>query len=579
MLSSVIVLLYLVSCCAFKGWVDPDTPEKFRTLKSYTDGKTYDVVMSDEFNTDGREFQDGADPVWTAIDKPDDDQTANGKKSLQYYNSTMVTTRGGQLIIKTNDEDTKWRGWNPYKLEYENMMRHFKSGMVQSWQKFCFTGGIIEIDVQWPGRHDVGGLWPAVWLLGNLGRATYESSTNLMWPWSYEKCDRNLQKAQIISGCAVTSHYALKPNKGRGATEIDIAEVMAGDDKELPIVSNDLRRPYSSMTLQLAPGIPANKNRPPSGTLPEWGYTWYKNLSFGEGTSINPFFYGTFLAATKAEEPIGRSKDESYQCDALGSMVQLGRDHFEATHTFRLEWQPGENGYLHWYMDGKFRYGIEQEGLDFMGTQIPREPSYLIMNTAISTSWGFPNPPPGCGDEYDCKKSDKRCGFAPDFCKTLPAEMKIDHVRVFQNKEDPIMTVSCDPKDYPTKRYIAANDYLYSLATEPHSLKPVKTGGGECTTDYECGPDGAGKCGWAWGSLGKRCRCEEAHTGPHCMSMKYQNDSPDWDRDDSMLVVITPYLPSFLGVSIVVAFVVLSIATCAVVRKRRYNDESIPNWL
>ena len=62
--------------------------------------------------------------------------------------------------------------------------------MLQSWNKFCFTGGIIEAELQFPGRHDTGGLWPAFWLLGNLGRATFESSTNLMWPWSYDTCNR-----------------------------------------------------------------------------------------------------------------------------------------------------------------------------------------------------------------------------------------------------------------------------------------------------------------------------------------------------------------------------------------------------
>jgi hypothetical protein len=36
-----------------------------------------------------------------------------------------------------------------------------------------------------------------------------------------------------------------------------------------------------------------------AGTLPEWGFTWYKNLTYGANTSINPFFYGTYLAATK----------------------------------------------------------------------------------------------------------------------------------------------------------------------------------------------------------------------------------------------------------------------------------------
>lgn len=78
---------------------------------SYTDGKRYDIVMSDEFNRDGRDFKDGADPMWTAIDRSDDDQTSAGKKSLQYYNSTCVTTKDGNLIIKTTPEYTKWKGW------------------------------------------------------------------------------------------------------------------------------------------------------------------------------------------------------------------------------------------------------------------------------------------------------------------------------------------------------------------------------------------------------------------------------------------------------------------------------------
>lgn len=36
------------------------------------------------------------------------------------------------------------------------------------------------MDAILPGEHDIGGLWPAFWILGNLGRATYEASTNLM---------------------------------------------------------------------------------------------------------------------------------------------------------------------------------------------------------------------------------------------------------------------------------------------------------------------------------------------------------------------------------------------------------------
>lgn len=112
--------------------------------------------MSDEFNRDGRTFTDGHDPMWTALDKSDDDLASNGR-SLEYYNSSCVYTKGGKLpikysfhdhgsgnlVIETNSEDTKWIGFNPYTKKDEEMVRNFKSGMVQGWNKFCFTGGIL----------------------------------------------------------------------------------------------------------------------------------------------------------------------------------------------------------------------------------------------------------------------------------------------------------------------------------------------------------------------------------------------------------------------------------------------------
>lgn len=67
---------------------------------------------------------------------------------------------------------------------------------------------------------------------------------------------------------------SLETGKGRGATEIDLVEVMPGPNTKLPMLKNNVRRPYSSMTLQLAPGIPATQHRPFAGTLPEWGFTW-----------------------------------------------------------------------------------------------------------------------------------------------------------------------------------------------------------------------------------------------------------------------------------------------------------------
>lgn len=67
----------------FTGWIDPDTKEEHKKLKNLKNGIEYDLVMSDEFEKEGRLFADGEDPMWCAIEKSDDDQTAQGKKSLQ----------------------------------------------------------------------------------------------------------------------------------------------------------------------------------------------------------------------------------------------------------------------------------------------------------------------------------------------------------------------------------------------------------------------------------------------------------------------------------------------------------------
>jgi len=46
----------------------------------------------------------------------------------------------------------------------------FTSGMVTSWNKFCFTGGYIEAAITFPGDAKNPGFWPAFWLMGNLAR-------------------------------------------------------------------------------------------------------------------------------------------------------------------------------------------------------------------------------------------------------------------------------------------------------------------------------------------------------------------------------------------------------------------------
>ena len=74
--------------------------------------------------------------------------------------------------------------------------------MIQSWNKFCHTGGVVEFSVRLPGLFNSSGLWPAVWLMGNLGRAIYTNSSEYIWPWSYDKCDSEVDlDQQLINAC------------------------------------------------------------------------------------------------------------------------------------------------------------------------------------------------------------------------------------------------------------------------------------------------------------------------------------------------------------------------------------------
>ena len=137
--------------------------------------------------------------------------------------------------------------------------------MVQGWNKFCLTGGIIEFNAKLPGDPKTGGLWPALWMLGNLARATYVVSSNFIWPYSYDECDEINRHSQQISACSKVGHYSMKPGLGRGSPEIDILEAMMGSAEKLP--STNVTRPYFSTSLQIAPGV--EKNRPMMGKLPK----------------------------------------------------------------------------------------------------------------------------------------------------------------------------------------------------------------------------------------------------------------------------------------------------------------------
>eukprot|EP01031_Cornospumella_fuschlensis_P035084 gene35084-42493_t len=173
------------------SWIDPDTPDEYKSTVTLDKKETFKLVFSDEFNIDGRQFHDGHDPKWTAINKNDYTNYA-----LQYYNSSLVTTHDGYLDIATVNHDVSFDIPSTSKKGKGREKKTYQSGMLQGWNKFCFTGGVVEVRARLPGKYNIAGLWPAIWLLGNLARATYVGSSNNVWPWSYDRCSPELQQQQ-----------------------------------------------------------------------------------------------------------------------------------------------------------------------------------------------------------------------------------------------------------------------------------------------------------------------------------------------------------------------------------------------
>ena len=81
--------------------------------------------------------------------------------ALHFYKSENVQTTNGVLNITTNFKENYYKAFDEETKKFYLDTKHVQSGMVQGWNKFCMTGGIIEFSARLPGKSSVGGLWPA----------------------------------------------------------------------------------------------------------------------------------------------------------------------------------------------------------------------------------------------------------------------------------------------------------------------------------------------------------------------------------------------------------------------------------
>lgn len=375
--------------------IDPDTPEDAHTHVN-KDGDKWTLVFSDEFNVEGRTFYEEDDQFFEAPDLHYD-----ATKDLEWYDPDAVTTANGTLNLKLD--------------AYKNHDLFYRSGMVQSWNKFCFTQGLILISARLPSYGSVSGLWPGLWTMGNLGRPGYLATTVGVWPYTYDSCDAGITAnqsspdgisylpGQKLSACVCSGGDHPNVGTGRGAPEIDIIEGEVDTKKFFGV---------ASQSYQVAP-------------MDVWYYPDYNFVQIYDSdvTTMNTYTGGPFQQAVSGTTTLNTNW---YELGPGGYSFQVyGYEYLNDDDDGYITWYVGENNptfTLH-------AYALAPNG-NVGFRRISKEPMSIIMNLGISNNWAYIDWP----------------------SLVFPATFRIDYVRVYQPPD--AILVGCDPDSHPTTDYI-----------------------------------------------------------------------------------------------------------------------------
>jgi beta-glucanase (GH16 family) len=374
------------------GLIDPDTPRSAMERVGEF-GDEYELVFSDEFNQDNRTFYEGDDPYFYA-----GDFWYGATQDLEWYDPDAITTYDGTLEIRLD--------------RYPNHGLDFRSGMLNSWNHLCFKGGIFEVSVSLPGPAGVPGLWPGAWTMGNLGRPGYLSTTDGLWPYTYQACDAGITPnqssydglsnlpGQRLPSCTCPGEDHPTPGRGRGAPEIDIIEVGA--------LYAPHNMPIATQSYQVAP----------------FDIHYYPNYNFTAFPDNTLSGYNGYTGGP-------------YQ-QAISATTNLNRDWFDGKQyqRYSFEYVPGEGekAFISWKVGDQTMWMIDGRAIGPNGNiaarQISEEPMSLILNLGFSKSWTW----------------------VDDLHLIFPTVMRVDYVRWYQKKGETMVT--CDPPGFETTKYI-----------------------------------------------------------------------------------------------------------------------------
>ena len=385
-------------------------PQVFEVLTHYEypmlSAIRQDLVDPD---TPAEAFYDGDDQFFTA---PDFHYAAT--QDLEWYDPDAATTANGTLELTMD--------------AFKNHELFYRSGMVQSWNKMCYTQGKLEFSALLPGYGNISGLWPGLWSMGNLGRPGYLATTEGVWPYTYDTCDAGITPnqsspdgisylpGQRLNKCTCPGESHPNRGVGRGAPEIDIieGEIMTTTDP------NKQNNGVASQSLQLAPMD--------IWYMPDYDFIEIYNKSV---TTMNTYAGGPFQQAFSATTTLNITWYERGE----GLEHQYQRFGFEYLND-------DSDGYLRWYVGRDPTLTVYSTALHPNGNigwrPLSKEPMSMILNLGISNNWAY----------IDWNSIH------------FPVSFHIDYVRIYQPEDQ--INVGCDPEDYPTYDYIQQHLNLYS---------------------------------------------------------------------------------------------------------------------
>lgn len=262
---------------------------------------------------------------------------------------------------------------------------NFRSGMLTSWNKFCFQGGYVELSAILPGGPSTQGYWPGAWMMGNLGRPGYLATTDGLWPYAYEACDVGILenqtnidgsgpdaalKAKQISGkrsqisklpgmrsssctCPGEDHPGPHNNVARMVPELDIFEVQVTG-----------KHSFASQSYQVAPY--------------DADYEYGKFKILGDQTKPNPWKGGVWQEAVSG---VSQVPDSAFQ--------KTSRTPCTFGVEYTPDWKGPGSGMLTFYVDGKPTWTLDGSMIgpnkltQIAQRTFPTEPMMLILNLGV----------------------------------------------------------------------------------------------------------------------------------------------------------------------------------------------------